>query len=446
MVKISVNTSISVSLSLFCIIISFIILLSGLFDSGRGMQTRRLQMSRVFRLFILSNIGFMITDVLTKIFGGHMEWYRFFIARISIFSHFIFGSLLLASMTMYMISYISIEEKVSRKMSALVYSICGLSLLLIVVSQFNNMYYYFDENNIYRRGPLWLVSQIIPLIALFTNLIIIILYRRTMQSRAMLFLIMYLVLPASAIFLHTRTSGMTFTSLGTTLAILVFYITVQSEVFRSSEAKIKRIEQALDLQREYYIMLQSRVNEAKAARHDQRHHLTLIQSYINADDIHRLKAYLNEYVCSLPVDDEIMFCKNFAVNSILRYYIAIANNEGIRVETRLDLEENIGISDSDLCIIFGNCVENAIEACQELTDGKFIEINAKPVGKMLVITIDNSFNGNIKKSGDTFWSFKRDSEGIGISSVKAVTQKYGETAQFEAENNVFKVSILLHVK
>ena len=441
-VKISVNALISVSLSLYCIIISLVILFSGLFDSARSLQIRRLEISRIFRFFIFSNIGFMATDVLTKVFGGHMEPYRFFIARTSIFLHFAFGTLLLTSMTMYMIAYISCEVKVSRKLLVFVYSICGLSLLLIIISQFNDMYYYFDEYNIYRRGPLWLLSQIIPLLALFVNFIIIIYYRRAMQGRVTLFFIMYLILPVAGISLHSAASGITFTSLGTTLTILVFYLTVQSEVFRNSESRLRKIEQKLDLQKTYYEKLRAQIEETKAARHDLRHHLTVVQSYVNKGDKERLQTYLNEHLVRLPVDKEILLCRNFAVNAVMWYYMSIAENEGVQVETCLDLGEQPGISDSDLCIVFGNCVENAIEACRKFNGKKFIKINSKLTGQMLTITIDNSFDGSINNGGGFFLSHK----GIGISSVKAVAQKYGGTAQFKAEGDIFQVSILLNIK
>ena len=121
----------------------------------------------------------------------------------------------------------------------------------------------------------------------------------------------------------------------------------------------------------------------------------------------------------------------------------IAKNENIRFDARLELPEDAGVSDSDLCIVFGNCVENAIEACRGVSSGRFIRINSKITGKILAITVDNSFDGKLKNKGGAFMSRKHDVEGIGISSIKAIAEKYGGAAQFEAKDNLFQASVML---
>jgi sensor histidine kinase regulating citrate/malate metabolism len=111
----------------------------------------------------------------------------------------------------------------------------------------------------------------------------------------------------------------------------------------------------------------------------------------------------------------------------------------------LELPGNTGISDSDLCIVFGNCVENAIEACRKISGERFIRINSKLTGKMLAITVDNSFDGIIESEGGVYLSRKHEGEGVGTSSVKAVARKYGQGARFDVEGSVFKASIMLRV-
>ena len=440
-IKISVHGMISISISLFCIAISFIILFTVLLDRGRG-----LKISRIFGFFILSNIGFMLCDITMRVFRGNTEWYGLYVLRIAAFLHYVFGPLILVSMSFYMLAYISLKVKVGRTAPFIAIFICGLALLLSIVSQFNNMYYYFDEYNIYRRGPLFLLSQFIPMAGLLVNMAIIFYYKEAMRRKVSLIFLSYMAIPFVAMSLHSISHGITLTSIGTTLATLVFYVSVQMEMVVSLDSKVKATSLELSMQKVYYERLQSHIDEVKKAKHDLRHHLTVIQSYIDLDDKERVKTYLNEYVRSFPADEEILFCKNFAVNSIVRYYTDAARNEGINIEAQLYLTENTGISDSDLCIIFGNCIENAIEACRRLEDGKFIKISSKIAGKMLTITIDNSFDGIIKENGIAFWSLKRESEGIGISSVKAVVEKYGGTARFEPNDNIFQVSVLLRLR
>jgi len=247
------------------------------------------------------------------------------------------------------------------------------------------------------------------------------------------------------------------------VAMLVFALCEASAIFTAAmrereetieaqhrlSAEVAVLENLSQLKTEYYNTLQSHITETRQARHDLRHHLSVFKAYIKSGETEKLAEYINDYSDSLPDDTEITFCDNYAVNSILRYYIAIAKSEGIKVDTHLELPENSGISDSDLCIIFGNCIENAIEACRRLDGDKFIRINSVIVGDMLAITIDNSFDGITDKENDDFISRKHEGNasvrgvGIGISSVKAVAHKYDGETRFEAKDDLFQVSVML---
>ena len=137
----------------------------------------------------------------------------------------------------------------------------------------------------------------------------------------------------------------------------------------------------------------------------------------------------------------------FCVPIILLHYLALAKAENINVNLDLKIPNDTFIEDIDFCIILGNCLENAIECCNKITEGeKFISIKSKITNYMIGFTIDNSFSGEIIKENNDFISTKKSKKhGIGISSVQAVASKYDGTAKFEVDsmNNIFKASILL---
>ncbi|MCL2820354.1 MAG: GHKL domain-containing protein [Oscillospiraceae bacterium] len=194
---------------------------------------------------------------------------------------------------------------------------------------------------------------------------------------------------------------------------------------------------------EYYTALSSHITETKRAEHDLRQHLTTIKAYNKGFEHEKLSGYLDELFKSIPDSSNITFCENFAVNSILHYYFSIAKKENIDIHINAEIPADTGINDTDLCIIFGNCIENAIEACCRTDGDRYIKIQSKLFGEMLTIVITNSFDGNIQIENDKFMSQKRKGEGIGISSVKAIVEKYGDSANFEKSNNEFNVKIIL---
>ncbi len=72
---------------------------------------------------------------------------------------------------------------------------------------------------------------------------------------------------------------------------------------------------------------------------------------------------LGLYTCVVLI---CKYCRNYTVNLILSAYIVKAKNEGIAVETHIDLPENTAVADMDLCVIFANALENAVNACKRI--------------------------------------------------------------------------------
>lgn len=96
------------------------------------------------------------------------------------------------------------------------------------------------------------------------------------------------------------------------------------------------------------------------------------------------------------------------------------------------------MTDSSLCAIFGNLLENAVDACGRMTQGKkFIHLNSHLEHGDLTIAMDNSFDGQIRIEKGKYFSSKRDDFGVGLTSIRTMARKYGGDARFEAEKNVF---------
>lgn len=210
--------------------------------------------------------------------------------------------------------------------------------------------------------------------------------------------------------------------------------------------KAKMAKRQLAMQNEYYTTISRHIEETRAARHDLRHHLALIISYVDSGNNKKLKEYLNQYIQSVPEDTVITLCKNYAVNTITHYYMEQAKKDNIETDIHINLPEHIGVADSDLCIVFGNLLENALEACRRLKElSPFITVSAALAGEYVVIAVDNSFDGGIRKDKDVFLSSKRDGKGIGITSVQAVADKYNGQTKFEYFDNVFRASVMLRL-
>jgi hypothetical protein len=236
------------------------------------------------------------------------------------------------------------------------------------------------------------------------------------------------------------------------LFILVFALTlvimdnISKNALLRSEAVLK--DRLLDLQREQYQRITENAGAVKAQRHDLRHQLAVVKHYNDSGDAESLGGYLDELMMGIPAPDDQALCENFAVNAVAHYYYSLSVGAGIETSVQLSVPQNTGrVRDSDLCIIVGNLFENAIEACGRQTSGqRFVQMNIHIRYDTLTITMDNSFDGNYNELDGVFFSLKRDGEGMGLSSVRAVACKYEGNAKFEVKGNVFMSSAYVDIR
>ena len=103
----------------------------------------------------------------------------------------------------------------------------------------------------------------------------------------------------------------------------------------------------------------------------------------------------------------------------------------------------------DLCAVVSNLLENAADACARMScERRFINVKiSATTNSLLVIIVENSYEGEIQRSGNTFISSKKKGrKGIGISSVLNTIEEYNGISKFEYQNHIFKASILLKIK
>ena len=99
----------------------------------------------------------------------------------------------------------------------------------------------------------------------------------------------------------------------------------------------------------------------------------------------------------------------------------------------------------EICALLGNLLENAIDACKDLTDvAPFIRVCGKCQEHMIILAIDNTCLNEPKQENGRFLSTKHKGYGTGTYSVKATAERNGGSVKFEYKNGVFYVSVLLY--
>lgn len=227
---------------------------------------------------------------------------------------------------------------------------------------------------------------------------------------------------------------------------LIYYIVLRLINESADNATLRSNNHQLELQTLQFESLQERIAETRKANHDLRHHITVMQGYLEHDDRDGLKNYFNTVKRLLP-NSAVHFCKHKTLNMLLSYFDQLAKEHGIDFSTNIQLPECLPLPDHDLAVLVGNLVENAVEACIAQKSGeKRILICAQVQGNRLLFTIDNTFDRPAKQDrSGVYLSSKHPGQGIGIESAKAIAHRHNGQLQIRQTDNMFCVSIAMEL-
>lgn len=243
-----------------------------------------------------------------------------------------------------------------------------------------------------------------------------------------------------------------FNSLMFIVIIILSYIIIFIAIYSINknvelEYKFKFIDTQLKLQKQNYKTLNKSLENYYSFKHDIRHHLLAMKSMMDAKNYIAVSEYLDKFNENEICQNIGVLCENFTIDSILKYYMNIALNYSIDFQVNVNIPQDINIEDLDLSIVIGNCVENAIEACNNIMDEskKYINIKAELKGSHLILKIKNSFNRQVIEENNILRTCKTgEGHGIGLSNVRKVTEKYNGYFKVKYNDNEFEVDSILN--
>ena len=125
-----------------------------------------------------------------------------------------------------------------------------------------------------------------------------------------------------------------------------------------------------------------------------------------------LDQFLNEYAYKSETEPLPVFCENAVANSLLGYYSLKAKEHHIDFRCSSAISKRLSVSDGDVCVVLGNALENALEACGKLAvpDARFISVEARTTGGQLLVKIENSYGGLLNQRDGRYLSTKSDQD------------------------------------
>lgn len=184
--------------------------------------------SRYFITIFLSLMFYLVSNILGLMFRGMEGEFGFYAVRISNFCEFFFSELLSFCATLYF-TFIVDENRKKKKLYIFIGFYYALQLVLLIVSQFTNMYYYFDETNTYQRGEFFLISQVLVIGTMIMNAVILIVNRACLSKKEKIAFGIYIVLPSVSIFIQMFSYGLNIVMLSLITAAFILFFCILNE-------------------------------------------------------------------------------------------------------------------------------------------------------------------------------------------------------------------------
>lgn len=179
-------------------------------------------------------------------------------------------------------------------------------------------------------------------------------------------------------------------------------------------------------------------------RHDYHNHIQTLLAL--SGDEEKTKEYLLKLNEDLTQVDTVLKTGNVMVDAILNSKLSLIKSKGIAVRAKAVVPPELTVSEIDLCVMIGNLLDNAMEACLRQPEGedRFIRVFLGVLKNQLYLSVSNSVGGEIRKSGKIYLSSKNsETHGFGLMRVDRIAAKYSGYVNRQNEEGVFATEILL---
>ena len=206
---------------------------------------------------------------------------------------------------------------------------------------------------------------------------------------------------------------------------------------------LKLAEYQTEQSRKHLGEVQGIYREMRGYKHDFHHHLQTLKGQLEAGELERAIAYIEQLDSQLMNVDTVLKTGNISLDAILSAKLAQAKAAGIAVTVKANVPDNLLLTDLELSILVGNLLDNAIEACAAAEGQRFIRIFMGMKGKMLYFSMLNSAGRKEQKRGSLFTSKKKGFHGFGLRRVEAILREHDGWCKYNSEEGAFTSEFLV---
>jgi sensor histidine kinase regulating citrate/malate metabolism len=200
-----------------------------------------------------------------------------------------------------------------------------------------------------------------------------------------------------------------------------------------------------DLVDKHYEEVDTMYQTMRAWKHDYHNHIQTMEALLRLERTDELEKYLNEMKLDFASMEVIINTGNAKADAILNSKLSLMSNYNIAVDVTAIVPNKIPIKGTELSVLIGNILDNAIEACVKIEDEseRFIRIYIDILKGQFYISVTNSMKDKAAMIGNRIISTKGTNNGFGLWSIDRIVMKYNGYINRQCEEGVFATEVLI---
>ena len=199
-----------------------------------------------------------------------------------------------------------------------------------------------------------------------------------------------------------------------------------------------------EMEQQKYKELSAAVEKNRELVHDAKNHYLVIREYIRKGDYENLDGYVGGLQQDFARTDAWVYTGNHILDLILGQKQMMAREQGVSFKLQASPLSGLPFSDREICSLFGNLLDNAIEACGRVRQREAeIRVKIEQQNQMLFMEIANSTDGMPERMDCGFRSRKKDPSrhGYGLKSVERIVMDHDGVIDYNADERSFTVTV-----
>ena len=197
---------------------------------------------------------------------------------------------------------------------------------------------------------------------------------------------------------HNSTIILTISFMTSVVADIVYmYFIADVEKKAVLEREVDSLKYAHELEEQHFKQIEEKRYEVAKIRHDINNQLTTIKNMVHSGHTEQAEELIGELENTVSQTKEYQYCSIPVVNAVISEKNKEAEKHGIKLATKIDIEDACGITQHHLCSVFANLIDNAIRAERGFaeidSDKKIITVNAFSDSVSVYINVKNYVSG-----------------------------------------------------